>query len=106
MALVWLALAVSVAAVVAAMVQTTLRGFELFRAFGKFGGDVGEELGSIERRTRAIEGHLQAAGRSGDALSAAAARLSASRARLNVLLAALADARAALGRLTGVARGK
>ena len=52
--------------------------------------------------TRAIEGHLTAASRSGDALRDVAERLAVSRARLNVLLAAYADARAALAKVTGV----
>ena len=102
MSFVWLALAVSVAAVATTATMTTLRGIELFRAFRGLGAGVGSELASIERKTREIEGHLAAASRSGEALSAEAARLAVSRARLNVLLAALADARAALGRVTGV----
>jgi hypothetical protein len=102
MPLVWVALAVSLAAVAAATLMTTLRGIELFRAVRRLGAAVGDEVASIERRTGEIEGHLTAATRSGDALSTATARLSVSRARLNVLLTALADARAAAGRLTGV----
>lgn len=102
MALVWLALAVSVVAVIAATTWTTLRGLELFRAFRALGGAVGDELTSIERRTGEIEGHVTAAARSGDALAGATARLSVSRARLNVLLSALADARAAVSSVTGV----
>ena len=102
MPLVWLALAVSLVAFVTAATVTTLRGIDLFRAFRALGSGVGNELESIERKTRAIEGHLAAASRSGDALSAEAARLSVSRARLNVLLAAFTDARAALARVTGV----
>ena len=99
MALVWLALAVSVAAVVAASIQTTLRGLELFRAFGALGSTVGNELASIERKSGTIERRLGESGRSGDALSVATARLAVSRARLNVLLSALADVRASLRRL-------
>jgi hypothetical protein len=102
MVLVWLALAASVIAVIAATTVTTLRGIELFRAFRAVGADVGDEVTSIERTTRKIEGHLAAAARSGDALSAAVARLAISRARLNVLLAALADVRAAVTRITAV----
>ena len=102
MAFVWLALAVSVVPVVAATTLTTLRGIELFRTFRALGQGVGSEVSSIERKAGLIEGHLTAASRSGDALSAAAARLAVSRARLNVLLSALADARAAVGGLTGL----
>ena len=47
-----------------------------------------------------IERHLALAGRERDALEASLARLRSSRARLNVLTSAIADVRAAVGRVT------
>ena len=102
MALVWLALAGSVAALATAATVATVRGLELFRLARGLSAVAGSEVASIERKTRAIEDHLTAASRSGDALREEAERLAVSRARLNVLLAAYADARAALARVTVV----
>ena len=94
MALVWLALAVSAAAVIATAVMAFLRGRELYRDATRVGGQMSVEVEHIERSTAEIEGHLEAAAKSSEALSVALARLSASRARLNVLLAALEGVRA------------
>jgi len=102
MALIWLALALSLVAVIAASVVTTLRGIELFRSFRTLGTAVGPELAKIERSSAEIEGHLAAAERSSQALAASLERLRRSRAELNVLLAAAADARASLDRLTAL----
>ena len=102
MALVWLALALSLVAVIVAVVFTTLRGIELFRSFRALGGAVGPELAAIERSSAEIEGHLQAAERSSQALSAALERLQRSRAELNVLLEAFGDVRTTLDRVTGL----
>ena len=102
MGLIWLALALSLVAVIVATVFTTLRGIEVFRSFRALGSAVGPELAAIERSSAQIEGHLQAAERSSQALSASLERLRRSRAELNVLLAAVADARASLDRITGL----
>jgi len=102
MALVWLALALSLLAVIVAVVFTTLRARELFRSFGALNSAVGPELAAIERSSAEIEGHLQAAERSTEALEASLERLRRSRAELNVLLAAFGDARASLDRITGL----
>jgi hypothetical protein len=99
-AVVWLALAVSLVAVVVATVVTTRRGLGLYRDFKRLGGSLGDELLVIERNTAEIETHLAAASRSSDALSVSVARLAESRARLNVLLAAIADVRAKVARVT------
>jgi hypothetical protein len=96
MTLVWLALAVSAAAVVAAVIMAFLRGRELYRESKRVGAALSTEVARIERSAAEIEGHLEAATRSGEALSASLDRLAASRARLNVLLAALDDVRASL----------
>jgi hypothetical protein len=100
MAVVWLALAVSLVAVAVAVTMTTRRGIALYRDAKRLAGVTGDELTSIERRAGDIERHLTAAERSGEALSAATASLAVSRARLSVLLEAIADVRAAVGRVT------
>lgn len=102
MALVWLALALSVVAVIVGLVFTTLRGIELFRSVRTLGGAVGPELTRIEHSSAEIEGHLEAAARSGEALTASLERLRRSRAELNVLLEAVADAKGSLDRITGL----
>ena len=101
MALVWLALAVSLAAVLTAAVMTTRRGFALFRDAKRVGAGINSELEAIERSAAEIEGHLAAASTSGEALSKALERLAVSRARLNVLLAAISDVRASVALVTG-----
>jgi hypothetical protein len=100
MAVVWLALALSLVAVAVALTMTTRRGIALYRDFKRLGTVMSDELASIERRAGDIEGHLAAATASGEALAVAAARLADSRARLNVLLAAIADARTTVSRVT------
>jgi hypothetical protein len=100
MAVVWLALAVSLVAVAVALVMTTRRGIVLYRDFKQLGTVMGDELASIERSAGDIEGHLAAATASGEALTMATARLADSRARLNVLLAAIADVRETVSRVT------
>ena len=100
MTLFWLSLAGAIVVVVVATTMAVLRGIELFRAFRSLGRETGPALAAIERSTGEIEGHLTAAARSGEALDASLRRLRRSRAELNVLLSALADARAAAGRLT------
>jgi hypothetical protein len=102
MAIVWLALAVSLLAVAVATTVTVRRALALFRSFRSLGGGVGRELQAIERATAQIEGHLAAAARSQTALERSLGRLQGSRAELNVLLSALGDARASLGRLTAL----
>jgi hypothetical protein len=102
MAVVWLALALSLLAVAVSTVFAVVRGIDLLRAFRSLGRGVGRELAAIDRATGEIEGHLAAAARSGDALRVSLARLRRSRAELNVLRSALADARAAAGRLTAL----
>jgi hypothetical protein len=100
MALVWLALAVSLVAVAVAATMTTRRGIALYRDAKRVGNVVGNELMSIERRTAEIETHLAAAETSSAALRAATARLARSRARLNVLLDAVSEVRETTRRAT------
>jgi hypothetical protein len=98
----WLALIFALVLTVAAAIYATLKGFEAFRAFKGLGGVVGDELSRIETATGKIERHLELAAESGTRLEASLTRLRVSRARMNVLTSALADVRAAVGRVTAV----
>jgi tRNA threonylcarbamoyladenosine modification (KEOPS) complex Cgi121 subunit len=98
----WLSLIFALVLTVAAAIYATLKGLEAFRAFKRLGGAIGSELSRIEAATGQIERHLELAAESGTTLEASLARLRASRARLNVLTSALADVRAAVGRVTAV----
>lgn len=98
----WLALIIALVLVVASAIYVTLRGLEAFRAFKRLGRSVGGELDRIAVASGEIERHLALAAESGTQLEASLARLRSSRARLNVLTSALADVRAAVGRVTAV----
>ena len=98
----WLALTIALVLTVASAIFVTLRGLEAFRAFKQLGRNVGGELDRIATASGEIERHLALAAESGTQLDASLERLRASRARLNVLTSALADVRAAVGRLTAV----
>ena len=98
----WLALIISLVLTVSAAVYATLQGLEAFRGVKRLGRVVGSELDQIERASGEIERHLALAAEGGTRLEASLARLGASRARLNVLTSALADVRAAVGRITAV----
>jgi hypothetical protein len=98
----WLALAIAVVSVIASATYGTLRGLEAFRAVKGLGGTVGDEVDRIAAASGEIERHLALAAEAGTRLDASLARLRASRARLNVLTSAVADARAAVGRIASV----
>jgi len=98
----WLALMIALVLTVASAIYVTLQGLEAFRNFKRLGRGVGDELDRITRASGEIERHLALAAESGTQLEASLARLRSSRARLNVLTSALADVRAAVGRVTGV----
>lgn len=100
--LIWLALAVAVGSVVGSLLYGTLRGLEAFRAVKRLSRSIGGELDRIAQATDGIERHLALAAESGTRLDTSLGRLRRSRARLNVLTSALADVRAALGRVTAV----
>jgi hypothetical protein len=98
----WLALTIALFLTISSAIYVTRQGLEAFRAFKRLGREVGGELERIERASGEIERHLALAAEGGTQLEASLARLRASRARLNVLTSALADVRAAVGRVTGV----
>lgn len=102
MPLFWLSLAVAIVSVVASAIYSTLKGLEAFRAYKRLMRSVTDGLDRIERASGEIEGHLRLASESGGRLESELARLSRSRARLNVLLSAIADVRASVGRVTAV----
>ncbi len=102
MAIVWLALIIGLFLTIASAIYLTLRGLEAFRAFKRFSRTSGGELERIAAVSGQIERHLALAAESGTRLEASLARLRSSRARLNVLTSAIADVRAAVGRVTGV----
>src|SRR5262245_31194420 len=100
MTIVWIALVLSFAAVVAATIDTTTKGIKLFRASRRLSDLTGKELVRIEAATGEIERHLAAAERSSEALQASVARLARSRAQLNVLLRAIDEVRETIRRVT------
>jgi hypothetical protein len=98
----WLALIIALVLTVASAIFATRRGLKAFRDLKRLGRGVGGELDRIATASGEIERHLALAAESGTQLDASLTRLRASRARLNVLLAAIADVRAAVGRVTGL----
>ena len=98
----WLALIIALVLTIASAIFLTLRGLEAFRAFKRFSRVVGAELERVATASGEAERHLALAAKSGTQLEASLARLRSSRARLNVLTSAIADVRAAVGRVTGV----
>jgi len=96
----WLALTISLFLTVSSAIYLTQKGLEAFRAFKQLGRRAGEELDRIATASGEIERHLTLAAEGGTQLEASLARLRASRAQLSVLTSALADVRAAVGRVT------
>ena len=102
MPLFWLSLAVAAAVTIGSAVYATSKGLAAFRALKHLGRATGEGVERIAESTAGIERHLLLASQSGERLEASLERLRSSRARLNVLNSAIADVRAAVGRVTGV----
>ncbi len=96
----WLALTIALFLTVSSALYGAQKGLEAFRAFKRLARRAGEELDKIETAAGEIERHLALAAEGGTQVEASLARLRASRARLNVLTSALADVRAAVGRVT------
>jgi hypothetical protein len=98
----WLSLTVAVAVTIGSAVYATSKGLEAFRTLKHLGRATAEGLERIAESSAGIERHLSLASESGERLEASLERLRSSRARLNVLSSAIADVRAAVGRVTGV----
>ena len=96
----WLALTIALFLTVSSAIYATRKGLESFRAFNQLARRAGEELDRIATATGEIEGHLALAAEGGAQVEESLGRLRASRAQLNVLTSALADVRAAVGRVT------
>ena len=102
MAIFWLALIVALVLTVASAFFATQRGLEAFRGVKRLGRGIAGELDRIAVTSGEIERNLALAAEGGAQVEASLARLRSSRARLNVLTSALADVRAAVGRITAV----
>jgi cell shape-determining protein MreC len=98
----WSGLAVVIAAFLGGIAFVAVRGLSAYRTVKVVGGEltagVDRVLADAERVATKLEGLAQGSAR----LQAALERLRVSRARLNVLLEAIAQVRAAVGRITGV----
>ena len=102
----WLTLAFSLIAIAVSLYFTTMRAIALFRDVKHLAAATGEGVERISRSSEQIEQHLTRAAESGTRLDASLERLRASRARLDVQRAAIADVRASLDRITGLAPRK
>ena len=102
MPLFWLSLGVAVVLTVSSAIYLTSKGLEAFRGVKRLGAAAAADLARIEEGSAGIERHLTLAAESGTRLEASIGRLQQSRAQLTVLTSALADARAALDRVTGL----
>jgi len=98
----WSGLAVLVVAFVGGSAFVAVRGLTAYRTVKAAGGELtagaDRVLTDAEQLATKLEGLAQGSARLGAALE----RLRVSRARLNVLLEAIAQVRAAVGRITGV----
>jgi hypothetical protein len=95
----WLAFAVSLAAVVASTVDVVVRGVRLWRQAKATGTGFGQEVERVSQSAEKIQTHLDAAAAAGERLRDAGVKLRRSRARLDVQLQALREAQATVQRL-------
>lgn len=100
--LVWLGLAVFVLASAGGIAFAAVRGLRAYRALRATGGELTDGIDRITRNADEIATKLERLADGTGRLEAALARLHASRSRLNVLLQAIAEVRAGIGRITGV----
>ena len=95
---IWIALLVLVLGVAGGLAYAVVRGISLWRHLKRTGRTFGEETGRITQAVDWIATHLDRAGESNARLAAASDRLRTSRQRLDLQLAAVREARAAIGR--------
>ena len=98
MLLVWISLAVSVAAVVVTGVRTGRRGWATFKDSRRFSGALGTRLAALSQSTAKLERSASAIESGSVKLQGSLARLAASRRRLAVLTGALDEVESTLGR--------
>ena len=96
---VWLALAFSLAGLVAGLAYAALRGLTAWRQIKRTSGAFSEESARIAEISARIQGHLDRASVSSTRLGEVAARLAVSRAKLDVQLQAVTEARHTMRRL-------
>jgi hypothetical protein len=99
---VWIALAIFVVATVGGIAFAALRGLRAYRTLRTVGGELTAGVDRVSRDADEVATKLEGLADGTGRLEAALARLSASRARLNVLLQAIAEVRAGIGRITGI----
>lgn len=99
MAAIWIALAVLVVGVAGGIAFVVVRGLALWRQLRSTGGAVTAEVDRISAAAAEIQGQLDRAAASSVRLGEASERLARSRAQLDVQLAAVREARRAVGRL-------
>ena len=97
----WLiALIVSTAAVVAAIVHLVRRGLDLYRAIRDSGGALGNGVLQVAEKAEVTAARAERLAEDSGKMAEAAQRLGRSRAQLNVLLEAIRDVQASVGRAT------
>jgi Skp family chaperone for outer membrane proteins len=96
---IWLAFAMSLAAVIAATVDVVVRGVRLWRQAKAAGAEFGQEIDRVSKSAEEIQTHLDAADAAAERLRVSGERLRRSRARLEVQVQALREAQATLERL-------
>ena len=98
----WAGLAVLLLGLFGGLALVVVRGLALWGQLKRTGRTLTDALERLARDADQIAVKAEAAGGGSARLAEALGRLARSRARLSVLLAALKDARAALGRFTAV----
>jgi hypothetical protein len=97
----WLALAVTLAALIASLAFVGVRGLALWRQLRATGGDLLREVDRVTTSAEVLASQTESMAGATEQLDAALARLAVSRARLMVLLEAGGEVRSSLARVTG-----
>jgi hypothetical protein len=99
---VWIALAIGLLAFAGGAAVATRRGLDAYRTLKTTGRELTDGVDRVSRDADALAAKLERLADGTGRLEHALTRLRESRARLNVLLHAIAEVRAAFGRITGV----
>jgi hypothetical protein len=100
--LVWIAVGIFVASTVGGIAFAVVRGLAAYRTLRRVGGELTAGVDRVTRGADELATKLELLADATGRLEPVLARLRASRARLNVLLQAIAEVRAGIGRLTAV----